>query len=666
MSNIFLFTPKHELDCKRNLADFIELARDRLTVFGADLDWDSNTWPKVGNFTIQGAPARGFGEDQILDAKFIPFAKAYVRYSCGFHGKKLKNEFKALRCIEQALIMVKGVADITLTDIEVLDASAEVAKNYRSTAYQAGLALVQLIAFLNENRLVATKLTWRNPIKKDKDQNRTDAEGKKKREEKMPEDHWLDSMAEMFANKLEAPRDVFTTSIFGLLMSAPSRVSEIQQLPLNCFHREKDRSGVMRRGLRFYGGKGYASDIKYMPTIFEDTAVEAARRLTDLTKPGRELAKWYQDHPNEFYRHENCPNVSEDHPLTASQACEAVGISSHGGLPGLRAYFQSYPKILDILNRGSALTLRDLNDFCRSQLPDGFPWKHKELGIKWSKSLTCFRKHEFHIEWDASPILLWTPGKSTFTTDLNFIPGQENSIWKRHGYRNLDGTEISMTSHQVRHFLNTVAQRGKLGELDIARWSGRADIRQNSTYNHMTESELVDGAREIVGAGLLERVKANAPVSLADLEAVGDGIAHVTIYGFCVHDFSMVPCQRHRDCLNCTEQVCVKGDDEKLLRLKNVRDRTQGQLDKAAAASGDGVYGADRWTQHQLATLERVDQLIMILESPDTPNGAVIRLSNDQEHSILKREIAARSEKLINVVSDEFDMGDLRKMLGQF
>lgn len=666
MSNLLLFTAKHELDCKKNLADFIELARDRLTVFGADLNWNSHTWPKVGNFTIQGAPSRGFVENQILDADFIPFAKAYVRYSCGFHGKKLKNEFKALRCIEQALIMVKGVADITLTDIDVLDISAEVARNYRSTAYQAGLALVELVAFLNENRLVATKLTWKNPIKRSKDINRTDAEGKKERAKKMPGDYWLDSMAEMFANKLETPRDVFTTSVFGLLMSAPSRISEIQQLPLNCFHREKDERGVMRRGLRFYGGKGYASDIKYMPTIFEDTAVEAARRLKDLTRPGRELAKWYQDHPNEFYRHEKCPKVAEDHPLTNAQACEAIGISDQGGIVGLRAYFKKHPKILDVLNSGSALTLRHLNHFCRSQLPEGFPWKHKELGIKWSKSLTCFRKHEFHVDWDASPILLWAPGKSTFTTDLNFISGQENSIWRRHGYRNLDGTEISMTSHQVRHFLNTVAQRGKLGELDIARWSGRADIHQNATYNHMTESELVGVARAIVGTGLLERVKANAPVTLADLDAIGEGIAHVTIYGFCVHDFSMVPCQKHRDCLNCVEQVCVKGDDEKLLRLKAVRDRTQAQLDKAAAASEDGAYGADRWTTHQLATLKRVDQLIMILESTNTPDGAVIRLSNDQEHSVLIRESAARSEKLIDVVPDEFDMGDIGKMLGYF
>lgn len=664
MSNVLHFTPRHERDCKKNLSEFVEMARDRLTVFGADLDWNSNSWPKVGNFTIQGAPARGFTADQLLDADIIPFAKAYVRYSCGFHSKELKNEFKAIRCIEQALLMVKGIADITLTDIAVLDVSAEVARNYQATAYQAGSALVKLVKFLNESGIIATKLSWKNPISKPKEINRTDAEGRKKREEKMPEDHWLDSMAEMFANNLKAPRDVFTTSLFGLLMSAPSRISEIQNLPLNCFHQEKDNKGVLRRGLRFFGGKGYGSDIKYMPTVFEDVAVEAAQRLTELTAPGRALAEWYEEHSDQFYRHEKCPKVGEDTPLTVNQACDALGLSYDTGIKGIRAYFRSYPPIQDHLASGSALTLRILNSFCLSQLPEGFPWKNKSLGIKWSESLTCFRKHEFRADFNVSPVLLWTPGKSTFTTDLNFIDGQENSIWRRHGYKNLDGTEISMTSHQVRHFLNTVAQRGKLGQFDIARWSARADIHQNATYNHMTESELLDGARAIVGGGLIEKIKTNAPVTFADLESIGEGIAHVTIYGFCVHDFSMIPCQKHRDCLNCTEQVCVKGDDEKLARLKAVRDRTQVQLDKASVASEDGVYGADRWTQHQIATLERVDQLITILESADTPIGAVVRLSNDQEHSPLKREIAARSTNSIDVAPAEFDVNALRKMLG--
>jgi hypothetical protein len=180
----------------------------------------------------------------------------------------------------------------------------------------------------------------------------------------------------------------------------------------------------------------------------------------------------------------------------------------------------------------------------------------------------------------------------------------------------------------------------------------------------MADGEYVTAARETgIGNGLVAKIKIRAPVTFSDLHAVGDGIAHVTEFGFCVHDYSMVPCQRHRDCLNCTEQVCVKGDAEKLERLKLQRLGIHLQLEKAKTASADGMYGADRWTQHQRKTLERADALIDMLESPQTPEGAVIWLSNDQEHSPLKRAIAAQTSELALDQSSASDLEEIRLLL---
>lgn len=173
----------------------------------------------------------------------------------------------------------------------------------------------------------------------------------------------------------------------------------------------------------------------------------------------------------------------------------------------------------------------------------------------------------------------------------------------------------------------------------------------------MADDEYVDMARQAGVGGLLQKVKLNAPVTFADLDAVGEGIAHVTEYGFCVHDFSMLPCQKHRDCLNCIEQVCVKGDEEKLERLKKQRDGIRLQLTKALDASENSVYGADRWSQHQITTLERVGQLIEILESPSTANGSVIHLSIDQEFSPLRREVAAHTQLSEKALLRRYQLG---------
>lgn len=670
MSNVFLFVPKTHLTSRENLDEFILMCRDRLTVFGDDLDWYSNAWPGVGNFTKKDAPSRGYTQEQLLDAEIIPFAKAFVRYQQGHNPSQLKNEFKAIRCIEAALLEIKGCADITQTDISVLNEAAQVARSYDATSYQAGISLVRLVDFLNKSGIVRAPIVWKNPIKKPKEIHRTDAVAKQRRQEKMPAEYLLDSMAEIFSNDLLGARDRFTSSIFALCMCAPSRITEVQDLPVSCLHRGLDSEGVMRLGLRFYAGKGYESDIKWLPTPMEQVAEEAVRRLTEMSEPGRKLAKWLETNPDEFYRHEKCPNVGEDQALTDAQACLAIGFDP-GDSPSvarhrLKLGMKSYKPFPVFYAEHGYVTLRFLNGYMHSMLPKGWPWMNKERHIKYSDALCCFRQNELRMDMPPRPIIVWSPGKSTFTTDINYIDGQERSIWERNGYKNPDGSPISMSSHQIRHYLNTLAQRGAMGQLDIAKWSGRANIHQNATYNHMTDDEHVEMARE-AGIGVaLTKIRENVPVTLADLDAVGEGIAHITIFGFCVHDYSMLPCQKHRDCLNCTEQVCVKGDDGKLQRLKSHRDAIRVQLAKAQAANEDGIYGADRWSQHQIKTLERADQLIQILESTDTPDGTIIRLSNDQEFSPLKRAIAARSAapSLPAPKKEEPDLDEIRALMG--
>ena len=642
MSNILLFVPKSTKDSIKNLEDFVAMCRDRLTVFGSNLDWYANAWPKVGNFTVMGAPSRGYEPNQFLDKEILPFAKSYVRYQQGLNSTKSITEFKAIRCIEPALLEVKGIADITLVDTTVMDVAAKYARKNAATAYQAGSALAKLVKFLNESKIVSNRIEWRNPISKPGEIKRTDPATQARRAEKLPEDAHLEAMAELFANDLQHPRDRFTTSIFALLMCAPSRISEVQKLPLNVQHYQKDSEGIERLGLRFFAGKGYGWDIKYVTTSFVDIAEEAIGRLTELSAEGRKLAKWYEENPNKFYSHEECPNVGEHDPLSDEQVCLALGLAGTRPRDAVRAFFGKYPPYAQHKKNGEPLTLSFLNEYCRSVLPEGFPYIDVERKLKYSEALCCFRAHEFRLDLGTSRVKLWVPGKSAFTTDLNFIPGQERSIWTRHGIRNEDGSEISMASHQVRHLLDTAAERGDLGQLDIAKWSGRANIHQNPVYNHMTEEEYVKVSERALPTGVLEKVEANAPVTLADLEAVGDAIAHVTPYGFCIHDFSMLPCQKHRDCLNCTEHACVKGDAEKLERLKAQQRLTQIQLDKARAEDEDGTFGADRWSQHQLKTLERLEQLIEIMESEDVPEGSVIMLSNDLEYSPLKRELASR------------------------
>ncbi|EGU95545.1 putative integrase, partial [Escherichia coli MS 79-10] len=120
-------------------------------------------------------------------------------------------------------------------------------------------------------------------------------------------------------------RDIFTTSIFALLMCAPSRISEILALPCDCEITETDSNGVERYGLRFYSLKGYGADIKWIPDVMVPVARRAIERLKKLSKNAREFAQWVEENPSTFFRRDSLPETGENEILKPWQICEGLG-----------------------------------------------------------------------------------------------------------------------------------------------------------------------------------------------------------------------------------------------------------------------------------------------------------------------------------------------------
>ena len=119
---------------------------------------------------------------EVQDPAFIDFAKAYFRYQQGHHPTGTKNESKALRAIEAALIQVNGNANIDGLSISVLDEASELARQHYSdgAAYHCGREIERLAKFVVENRLVSSAVqNWVNPIRRAEDKNKTGREAKK-------------------------------------------------------------------------------------------------------------------------------------------------------------------------------------------------------------------------------------------------------------------------------------------------------------------------------------------------------------------------------------------------------------------------------------------------------------------------------------------------------
>lgn len=645
--NVVHFVPPSIRRVSDNRKAFIRLCRDELTVFGRDLDWSSWKWPEA-QFTKLGVPSRRASTDDLLDGEVMDFAKAYFRYQQGMKPTKTKNELKALRAIEAALLGSRGRADIDLVDATVLDHADQIVREHYSeqAAYHAGRELQRLAIFLDKNRLVRSSVgQWKSTVRKPKDITiQTGAEARAKQIEKLPSEGALNAMAEIFASNPSDPRDIFTTSTFAMTLCVPCRITEVLELPADCEVEERDSSGVIRYGWRFFSGKGFEGDIKWVPSAMVSIAKEAVVRIRALTEPARCLARWLESH-DAFYRHPGCPEVADDSPLTREQAAAALGLKSlsNSGL----------------ITRSGVCSLNDLAHWVKAKQPDGFPWLSRQVNIKFSNGLFSMTRNLLHAQRGASPVILWAPDVNVFNNDLGpraALQAEHQSIFDRYGYKDAGGNRLKLTSHQTRHLLNTIANRGGMSQELIAKWSGRADKKQNRVYNHMNEfervaqAEAIDLNRELFGPGGM--VSALVPLTPKDLELVERGAIHATDYGVCIHDYVVSPCERFRDCLNCHEQVCIKGDKKKEERIRSRHQEVGKDLAAARLAVENGFVGADRWFEHHEMLYDRLSQLVAIFDDPVVPEGALIKLHGGGNYSHLNRAI---QEKLSGDVLEASD-----------
>lgn len=671
MADVIHFMPQNTLTAADNLNDFIRMCRDDLTIFGEDLDWSAWQWPGV-NFTKIGVRSRGINDANRMDDAFLDFAKAYYRYSRSCNSSKTPREMMALRSIEIALLQVKGTANIQELDITVLDEAACIARrNYSpEAAYTCGHGISRLARFVTENRLIKSAIgTWKNPIMQPSRVTiQTGPKAKAIQNKKLPSTDALEALAELFANNPQNPRDIFTSSTFAMLMCAPSRITEILELPVDCEVEEPDATGAIRYGWRFFSGKGYEGDIKWIPVVMVPVAKEAIRRIRHLTEESRKLACWIENHPDKPYRHANCPNVLDNAPLKVFQACEFLGLSS-----STRLACTSSLGNFNLATRDGAHTLESLWQYAMTRQPKGFPWLNKQKKIKFSNALFCLTRNALNATKGTSPLILWAPKVGAFNHDLHSEKPASSfrtkSIFERHGYKATDGTPLKVTSHQARHLLNTIGNRGGLSQEQLAKWSGRADIKQNRVYNHMSEYEMVALAEALDTTltcfGPQGVVSPHPPITTQEINLMERGPIHITEFGICVHDYTMSPCEKFRDCLNCQEQICIKGEDERLQRIKARLSQVEVDFSQAKKAVQNGFSGADRWYQYHEKTVSRLRQLIDILENTEIPNGAQIKLRDGKDYSHLRRAIRTKAaEALEKKASDADLLSEMSLLLG--
>lgn len=660
MGDIVHFKPQAEVRAEKNLLDFIRLCKDELTVFGADLLWEANSWDVTAALGIKskrGASRAVFStwstareaSPTYMSEPFLSFGKGYFRYQHAMRPtKSIGTRLAAMRVLEAALS--EGFIPPWLADTSVFNRAAQLASEHFSqgAGYRVGGQLEMIAAFMDDNGLVDLPLLWRSPIgRPDDDRIRVGEEFDKARSEKLPSPFALDSLARAY-RAAEEPYDVIVTSVAALLLSAPDRVNEVLRLHSACEISAQSREGQPEQyGLRFWPSKGAPPMIKWLIPSMAGVVKDALTKIRSHTDEARQIAAWYENNPKALYLPDDVSDLRGRRALSIAELGRVLFETPVvNGV--LREWCTRHG--IPVLGRG----MQGRVSFARVQrtvlgmLPIGFPILDAETGLKYCEALCVVQKNALH------------ESRATYRCALDFIDhgNIHTGLGGRteHGFKSVfdrlslfypDGTAVSINTHQFRHYLNTLAHMGGMSDLDIAKWSGRMDVRQNSAYDHTSGRDMVAKIRESIGNdgrlfGSLAIVQKGDLLARAEFSSVGASSAHTTDFGYCVHDYTMTPCQLHMDCLHCNELVCIKGDSIREANVLRCRAETESLLAGCEAAEKADEFGANRWVAHQRSALDRLNELADIFANPHVPAGAVIRLKHIKPASRLAQARARR------------------------
>lgn len=724
MSDVLVFTPKHELDFQRNYDEFISFAKNELSLFSehefdsADAlqkGWNCDKWSwdtsRGKKLTIVFGVSENIAKYRPYKQPFSDFAKGYVRYQQSLNHKDSTAWASSLVLLYQALeesaqendratIDVMNISNSVINRVEELITKSSLAQGSKRNL---GLSFQKLVKFIIDMKFKLDLQHWTNPIGRPKDNNiKLDENSRSEQLEKCPSDYQMLQVADAF-HKAHTPRQRYFSSLCVMLMCQPSRKIELNGLTIDSL--QKTDSGKLY--LMWHPAKGGDPVKKWVPELLSDVVQQAFDILVEISAPARAAAKYAHDNPEEFMIHDQCstPNeFSQSEPLTYNQFANAMafktgkdtkGVNMHWGHSGTANWLKQLISKLNGVTDWKKELLEGKTVLADNQIVTRVGHKPTDIKVSFPsyadlrtvvndlyitkefpkygdryiwENITLIRDNEFRNDIGVKPFSWVMIGHGALNdaigSDRKVGNSTVASIFQELGISDEDGSSLQFTSKQFRHWLNTKLMLAGEEDWLIAKWSGRADIKQNKAYDGRTRSQksrltqrigfalsedkemTVAEANQILSSYSSESPppplvlhELELPLSLKSLGVDRIGVAQFNGLGYCVHNYAESPCVKSGDCAVCSENVCLKGLPNSLEELKSLESLQSEQLEQAKIDAGLDVFGADRWVQSLVFRLAKLRTIIEIKENPKVPEGTQIKIPDELDPSPVKRSL---------------------------
>ena len=663
-----------------NLESFVADAKASLPF--TCINWDDVRWAiastarssashRVVGLVFARLSSRPKGKSDVsFPEPFASFVKAVV---CKRAGRRVSpvspsghaSMVRACRYIFESLASRANTPnDLVAADF---DEAARLARRREAatTAYAVGNLLQELSEIIDEHGITPAPIGWVNTV------GRADSHGgmrqsrigdsyEMRRAKKLLSEAVLSAIAHLSSRDDLTDQDLLCQRVIDLLTSAPFRINELLTCPRNVWVAEvqKDEHGtpivgsngrpIVRYGLRYFPEKGghRETQVKWLPTVMVDVARRAVDDILRITQPFADIAEVIYKQPGHTKLGVTWDKLAADHRLSLVQVAEVAGLQGRNRTGSASVFIRTHSIASEqsISSTGGVELLVRKGDV--------------ELALaKMSRAGNMFSRHG-HSQplfkglfvvgvnyFGNRPLLNGTARPLTDQAISTYICGraEAKSVFERYNYKDSAGQVLRATSHQFRHWLNTLALEGGLSEHVLARWSGRKRIADNAAYDHVSGLQMAREIREKLAAGraigpIPDYIrKIRKPVERTEFISTLVTTAHLTDLGGCLHDMTMDPCSQHSACANCPEHVIRKGDSKQRQRADELLRSTKLLVTKAESELEKGAYGANNWLAHHRRVAASLAKILAIHDDPQIPDGTIVYLRESEANPTTRK-----------------------------
>lgn len=527
----------------------------------------------------------------------------------------------AYRYLDNAMLKRNiKISDLNTHDFKVAEAEAY-DRLESSTFYRMGQKLESIATFINKKRLSIQKIIFKKSSKRGEthtaSDTRIDFESTTKRHDKLPTHESLIAVATLSNSNLEGD-DALFQAIVEIMFATGLRFDEVICLDVECLQtREIEEQNIFTgeidivfiNEIRYRGKKGAAYQTKAIAPSLLPILKKGLANALEMLSPVRDTIKCVTNGKYDFF-----PIINENCELFITDIWEKLNWSSRSNLA---SYLKK--RNIPLTNKRNPNTGKKATTFNSVDLKERtFSLAKKSIDELWKQIsaltiadsldklifVTQYQRH--HSDKSTEP---WKFTMISHTQISDYVAGRPGlgvkNIFER---KNLcyQGEQIRLTSHQFRHFLDTMLELSDtVTPIEVARYFGRKYTPDNIAYDHTNPAKrAMDNADILLAASNItpEQAKeASVIFTLVDrdevLETIEDiGTTLITAIGLCKHDYSDSPCGKYYACVRgCSEYYRVKGNQEEIIHLQKLHDEQETRIQHVKAAVDAEYHGSNNW-----------------------------------------------------------------------